>query len=322
MGSYGRGGRAGRGDIAAGRRHIGVMPRTALTAPHLALALAVMAVWGSNFVVIKLALGHLPPLTFAALRFTFAVVPAIAFIRRPAAPWRMLAAYGVLIGVGQFGLLYIAMQGLISPGLASLVVQTQAFFTIALSIVFTGERLRGFQIAAVALAAAGLGWLMVHTGAEVTGLGLGLVLVAAMSWALGNTVQRAAGPQNMLAFVVWSSLFAIPPLAALALWFDGWPAITAGLTQATAGTWAAVLWQSLGNTLFGYAAWGWLLSRYPAATVSPLSLLVPVFGMAGSAVFLGETLTAWKITAAALVLSGLALNTLWPRIARPPAPAG
>ena len=201
-------------------------------------------------------------------------------------------------------------------------VQTQAFFTIALSIVFTGERLRGFQIAAVALAAAGLGWLMVHTGAEVTGLGLGLVLVAAMSWALGNTVQRAAGPQNMLAFVVWSSLFAIPPLAALALWFDGWPAITAGLTQATAGTWAAVLWQSLGNTLFGYAAWGWLLSRYPAATVSPLSLLVPVFGMAGSAVFLGETLTAWKITAAALVLSGLALNTLWPRIARPPAPAG
>ena len=317
---------AGRGDIAAGRRHIGVMPRTALTAPHLTLALLVMAVWGSNFVVIKLALAHLPPLTFAALRFTFAVVPAIAFIKRPAAPWRTLAAYGVLIGVGQFGLLYIAMQGLISPGLASLVVQTQAFFTIALSMAFTGERLRGFQIVAFALAAAGLGWLMVHAatvvGTEVTGLGLGLVLVAAMSWALGNTVQRAAGPQDMLAFVVWSSLFAIPPLTALALWFDGWPAIARGLTQATAATWAAVLWQSLGNTLFGYAAWGWLLSRYPAATVTPLSLLVPVFGMAGSAVFLGETLTAWKITAAALVLSGLALNTLWPRFARPAAPAG
>ena len=294
------------------------MPRTALTAPHLALALLVMAVWGSNFVVIKLALAHLPPLTFAALRFTFAVVPAIVFIRRPAAPWRILAAYGVLIGVGQFGLLYIAMRGLISPGLASLVVQTQAFFTIALSMAFTGERVRGFQIAAFALAASGLAWLMVHTGAEVTGLGLGLVLVAAMSWALGNTVQRAAGPQNMLAFVVWSSLFAIPPLAALALWFDGWPAITAGLSRATAGTWAAVLWQSLGNTLFGYAAWGWLLSRYPAASVSPLSLLVPVFGMAGSAVFLGETLTAWKVTAAALVLGGLALNTLWPRFGNPP----
>ena len=294
------------------------MPRTALTAPHLALALLVMAVWGSNFVVIKLALAHLPPLTFAALRFTFAVVPAIVFIRRPAAPWRILAAYGVLIGVGQFGLLYIAMRGLISPGLASLVVQTQAFFTIALSMAFTGERVRGFQIAAFALAASGLAWLMVHTGAEVTGLGLGLVLVAAMSWALGNTVQRAAGPQNMLAFVIWSSLFAIPPLAALALWFDGWPAITAGLSQATAGTWAAVLWQSLGNTLFGYAAWGWLLSRYPAASVSPLSLLVPVFGMAGSAVFLGETLTAWKVTAAALVLGGLALNTLWPRFGNPP----
>jgi O-acetylserine/cysteine efflux transporter len=120
----------------------------------------------------------------------------------------------------------------------------------------------------------------------------------------------------MLAFVIWSSLFAIPPLFALAFAIDGAPAVIHGFTQSTPATWAAVLWQSVGNTLFGYAVWGWLLARYPAATISPLSLLVPVFGMVASAMLLGESLAVWKVTAAALVLSGLALNTLWPMIQR------
>ena len=292
------------------------MVRPSLTPPHAALALLVMAIWGTNFVVIKLALAHLPPMTFAALRFTFAALPAVFVLKRPATPWRTLAVYGMLIGVGQFGLLYIAMRGSISPGLASLVIQTQAFFTIGLAMAFTGERLRGFQILALLLATAGLGWLMAHAGSEVSPLGLGLVLTAAMSWALGNTVKRQANPPDMLAFVVWSSLFAVPPLFALAFAVDGPAAVIHGLTQSTPATWAAVLWQSAGNTLFGYAAWGWLLARYPAATISPLALLVPVFGMVASAMLLGESLAVWKVTAAALVLSGLALNTLWPMIQR------
>ena len=125
----------------------------------LTLALLAIAIWGSNFVVIKLALAHLPPLTLAALRFVFAAFPALFFLKRPATPMWMLAAYGLLIGVVQFGVLYIAMQSSISPGLASLVVQTQAFFTIGLSMALTGERLRGYQLAALLLAAAGLGWL-------------------------------------------------------------------------------------------------------------------------------------------------------------------
>lgn len=288
------------------------MSRPALPWTHALLALAVVAVWGTNFVVIKWALADLPPLTFAALRFTFALLPAVFFLRRPDVPWRNLAAYGVLIGVGQFGVLYIAMTQWISPGLASLVVQTQVFFTVGFAMLLAGERVRPFQIAALALAGAGLAWLMAHTSADVTALGLVMVLFAALSWAGGNITAKAAGPVNMLAYVVWASLFAVPPLFVLALMVEGWPAISQGIAGAGAATWGAVLWQSVGNTLFGYGSWAWLMARHPAAVISPLALLVPVFGMGASAVLLGEPLTAWKLTAALLVMAGLALNTLFP----------
>ena len=144
-------------------------------------------------------------------------------------------------------------------------------------------------------------------------LGLGLILLAALSWAGGNIVARNAGQVNMVAYVVWSSLFAVPPLAALALLFEGWDAIAAGLHAADTVTWLAVAWQAWGNSLFGYAAWGWLLARYPAATITPMALLVPLFGMGSAALWLGEGLPAWKLGAAALVMGGLALNLLWPK---------
>lgn len=289
------------------------MDRTALPPLHLLLALAVMAVWGTNFVVIHIGLEHLPPLLFAALRFTLVAFPAVFFLKRPSVPLWNLAAYGLLIGVGQFGLLFIAMRGSISPGLASLVLQMQAFFTIGLSMAFTGERLRSYQAAALLLAAAGLAWLAIHAGGDVTAVGLAISLTAAFSWGAGNTVLRAAGPVNGLAYVAWSSLFCAPVLIALSLGIEGWPAVRNGLAHADLVTWMAVIWQTVGNTMFGYVAFNWLLARHPAATISPLSLLVPVFGMAASAAWLGEPLQDWKLTAACLVLAGLALNTLWPR---------
>ena len=290
------------------------MTHSHLPLRHLLLAVAVVAVWGTNFVVIKVALAHLPPLLFGALRFTFALLPAVFFLRRPAVPWGNLAGYGVLIGAGQFGLLYLAMGHDISPGLASLVIQMQVFFTIGLSMALTREKVRGFQWLALALAVAGVVLIGSHSDGNTTPKGLVMILLAAFSWACGNTLSRRAGQVNMLAYVVWSSLFALPPLLLLSLAVEGWPAIAAGLSAADATTWAAVLWQSLGNTLFGYVAWGWLLARHPAATITPMALLVPVFGMSASALLLAEPLPAWKLVAAALVLSGLALNVLWPRI--------
>ena len=161
---------------------------------HFLLALAVVAVWGTNFVVIKLALGHLPPLLFAALRFTIALLPAVFFLPRPAVPWRNLALYGLLIGVGQFGLLYVAMNGHISPGLASLVIQIQVFFTIALSMRLTGERVRPFQWFALLLAASGIGVIVLHTDGTTTLFGLFLILLAALSWAGGNMAAKQGAP--------------------------------------------------------------------------------------------------------------------------------
>lgn len=292
------------------------MTRTTLPWPHVLLALAVVAVWGTNFVVIRIGLDHLPPLTFAALRFTFALLPAVFFLKKPDVPWSNLAAYGVLIGAGQFGVLYIAMNGFISPGLASLVVQTQVFFTIGLAMWLAKEKVRTFQLVALGLAAVGLVVIVAHTDASVTPLGLALVLVAAASWAGGNAFSKAAGKVNMLAYVVWASIFSVPPLLILSVAVEGPQAIIQGVQAADAATWAAVLWQSAGNTLFGYAAWGWLLSRHPAATITPMAMLVPVFGMGASAVFLHESLPAWKIMAAGLVMSGLAINIFWPALER------
>ena len=278
------------------------------------LALAVVFVWGTNFVVIRLGLDVLPPLFFATLRFVFVLLPACLFLPKPKVTWANLAFYGLAIGVGQFGLLFIAMNGQIPPGLASLVVQMQVFFTIALAMWRTGERLKPHQLAAFALALAGMGVIAAHNGQGTTILGLVLVLLAALSWALGNQAGREAsarGSVNMLAYVVWAALFAVPPLLALSLLLEGPAAIAGGLARATPLTWIAVLWQSVGNTMFGYACWAWLLSRYPAATVAPVSLLVPVFGFGASAALLGEPMPSWKIIATLLIMAGLAVNMLW-----------
>ena len=288
----------------------------ALTSRHALLALAIVAVWGTNFVVIKLALAHLPPLLFATLRFTLAALPGVFVLRRPPVPLARLALYGILIGVGQFGLLFIAIGGGFAPGLASLVVQSQVFFTIGFALWLAREAVAPVQLAALACGAAGLAVIAAHTGGAVSLGGIALVLAAALAWAGGNMVQRASVGVDMLAYVVWASLFAVPPLFLLALGIEGWPAIVAGVRGAGWTTWAAVAWQAVGNTMFGYGAWGFLLTRYPAATVAPWSLLVPVFGMGAAAAWLGEPLPTWKLAAGALILGGLALTLFGPRLLR------
>ena len=280
------------------------------------LALAIVAVWGTNFVVIKLSLAAFPPFLFAALRYTFAFLPLVFFVPKPKVSWVNLCIYGLAVGVGQFGILYFAIDGRISPGLASLVIQTQVFFTIGFAMFFAKERLRTYQMVAVLVAMTGLGIIALHTDANTTFLGLALVVFTGFSWGVANTVSRRAGSINMLAYVVWASAFAIPPLFAISFLFEGgWEHMSVSLADAPTGAWAGVLWQSWGNTIFGYSAWAWLLSKHPAAVVAPAPLLVPIFGMGAAAYFLAESLPLWKIMAAGLVITGLVVNLFWPGIA-------
>jgi len=280
--------------------------------PHLLLALAVVAIWGTNFVVIRLGLDAFAPYTFAALRYTFSFLPFIFFVKRPAMSWTKLAAFGVLIGVGQFGLLFWAMRSDISPGLASLVIQSQVFFTIGLSALMYRDRLRALQWPAFALAVGGLAIVASHvsTQAGVTAFGVMLVIGAALAWSLCNLIARAAGRVDALGFMVWSSPFAAVPLWAIALLQNGTQPVVDSLAQAGWVPWLAVAWQATGNTLFGYGAWNWLLARHSPSAVTPTALLVPVFGMTASALALHEGLPMWKLGAAALVMGGLAVNLL------------
>lgn len=291
------------------------VPR-ALTPAHALLALLVMIVWGANFVVIKAGLETFPPLLLAALRFTCVVFPAVFLLKRPAVPFRDLVNYGLLVGIGQFGLLFIAMKADISPAIASLVAQTQVLFTIALAVALGRDRVHLYQVVALLITIAGIGLILFHTDGSTTVRGLMLTLAAAFAWAITNLIVRRTPPSDMLAFVVWASIFSFVPLYALSFALEGWPAMREGLLNAGAGAWGSVLWQAVANTLFGYVAWSFLLAHYPAPVIAPMSLLVPIVGMFSSWVWIGEPMQDWKIEAAALVLLGLALNMLWPKFRR------
>jgi O-acetylserine/cysteine efflux transporter len=281
---------------------------------HILLAVMITAIWGTNFVVIKFGLGAFPPFLFAALRFGSSAFPWLLFVSRPKIPWRLLIMFGTLLGAGQFGLLFLAMRHDISPGLASLLMQTQAFFTILISAVYFHERLRPLQIVALLIAFTGvalIGWhTLMRPDTTVTMTGFLLLMTASLSWSCANLVVRKAGRVNMLGFMVWSSLFSVPPLLALHALTDGLPGTLTILASASIYAWIAVAWQAVGNTLIGFGVWNWLLMRYPAATVTPTALLVPVFGMTSAALLLGESLPAWKIAAGLCVIAGLGLNIL------------
>ena len=290
---------------------------------HLLLALAVVAIWGSNFVVMKAGLATWPPLMFAALRFVLSALPLFVLPRPPVAlGW--LVSYGLLIGVGQFGLLFYALQADITPGIASLLIQMQVFFTIGLSVLTHRETVRPIQGLGLVLALAGIVVIGVHAHASghgaITAMGVALVLAAAFNWALGNIVVKRIGKVDILPFMAWSSLPPAIVLVAASLVIEGPDLIAGAFASSGVGGWSAALWQAVGNTLFGYGVWSWLLARHAAATVTPMALLVPIFGLGTSVLAGQEGLEAWKLFAGALVITGLAV-TVWAGSRRPLSPA-
>ncbi len=281
---------------------------------HILLAVLTVTIWGCNFVAIKLALHDFPPLLLCALRFVFVSLPLVFFLPRPAITWRQLVTYGLTMFALQFACMFMAMQLGLSAGLASVMLQLQVFITLGLSVAFLNERLTLPQIGGTLIAVAGFGLVALHSGGDVSLAGVGCAMLAACSWAYGNFMSRGLGKVNSLALVAWGGLVVPLPMGLASLVFEGPARIGQSLTHVG---WPAAL--SLAfivyvSTHVGYTLWSWLLARHPASAITPFALLVPVFGMLSSALFLHEALPAWKLEAAGLVLIGLTVTVFGPRL--------
>jgi O-acetylserine/cysteine efflux transporter len=279
-----------------------------MTPKDLLLALLVIVVWGLNFVVIKVGLHGMPPMLMGALRFMLAAFPAILFVRRPQVPLRWMLAYGMTISLGQFAFLFYAMYVGMPAGLASLVLQSQAFFTLFFAALFLGERLRGSNLFGLLVAASGLLLIGLQGGQAMTLAGFALTIAAASMWALGNVVTRRLGKVNLVGLVVWGSLIPPLPFLALSLWLEGPELISQSLRSLSLDSLLVLAYLAFGATILGYGLWSRLLSLYPASQVAPFSLLVPVVGISSSALLLGERLGGLQMVGAALVMAGLLIN--------------
>lgn len=279
-----------------------------MTPKDLLLALLVIVVWGLNFVVIKVGLHGMPPMLMGALRFMLAAFPAILFVRRPQVPLRWMLAYGMTISLGQFAFLFYAMYVGMPAGLASLVLQSQAFFTLFFAALFLGERLRGSNLFGLLVAASGLVLIGLQGGQAMTLAGFALTIAAASMWALGNVFTRKLGKVNLVGLVVWGSLIPPLPFLALSLWLEGPELISQSLRSLSLDSLLVLAYLAFGATILGYGLWSRLLSLYPASQVAPFSLLVPVVGISSSALLLGERLGGLQMVGAALVMAGLLIN--------------
>lgn len=284
----------------------------------IGLALLVILVWGMNFIVIKAGVAEVPPLLLGALRFLLAAFPALLLLRPPKLPLKLYLAYGLTISVGQFAFLFSAIHLGMPSGLASLVLQSQAFLTMLFAAFWLGEHWRRHQLGGLLLAGVGLVLIGSTHGATMPLLGFVLTVIAAGMWAAGNIVTRAVsrhGPINQLAFVVWASLVPPLPFLALSLLIEGPEAIGQALAAFSPRSAGAVAYLAWAATLLGYGLWTRLLSRYPANQVAPFSLLVPVVGLSAGWLAYDEQLLPTHFAGAALLMLGLALNLFGGRLA-------
>jgi O-acetylserine/cysteine efflux transporter len=282
---------------------------------HIILGIFTMAVWGINFVMLKVALVDLPPILLTALRFIFSCLPVL-FLPKPAGmTWRHLTIVGLTTFLGQYVLLFVAMALGMPAGLSSVTLQLQVFITILFSVVFLGERPKPQQLLGFAVALFGLGTIMatVGQGSTIPSIAMLFIVLSASVWAYGNFTVRVAGPSagfGTLAGVCWASLIPPLPAIALSLIFEGPDRIAIALTSASLLSWLALAYTVILSTWVGFAVWGKMLANYPAGTVAPFALLVPVFGGLSGYFILGETLSPLRLVGSALIFVGLAIILL------------
>ena len=292
----------------------GIRPRHALSAA------VVVVIWGVNFVIIDVALREFPPLLLASLRFALTAIPAILFVRRPPIAWRWIVAVGLFLGVGYFGLLFVGIHLGMPAGLSSLVLQSQAMFTLLMAAALLGERLGARHVAGTAVATGGLVLIAAAGGGSVPLGPFLLVIASAVCWAASNVCTRVSGAPAGLGLLVWSSVIPPLPLAAMSYAVEGRDEVTRALTSFEPSALLALVYLVGLATLVGFGLWNSLLRQYPAGLVAPFSLAVPVVGMSAAWIWLGERPGAAELTGALVILLGLALVVLPARRGRPEAP--
>ncbi|WEK10639.1 MAG: EamA family transporter [Candidatus Pseudomonas colombiensis] len=277
---------------------------------HLALAVLVTAVWGLNFPITKLGLAAIDPLLLTALRFTLAALPWVFFVKRPPIAMGWLVAYGLIFGVAMWALINVGIELGVPPGTAALLIQFSAFFTLGWGVLLFREHLSLGQILGVILAVLGLFSIILSSPGQGTTIGYALLLVSAFSWSVGNVIIKQSKVREMFAFVVWASLF--PPIPLLALtWLAHGPAPFTTLVSHLEGVAVfSLLFQVYAATHFCYWGWNLLLREYPVSRVAPLSLLIPIFGIAGSVLMLGHRIDLNEGLSIALILSALVVGLM------------
>lgn len=294
------------------------MPKTVLSARHIITALIVIFLWGMNFVVIKIGLKGIPPFLLGALRFMLVAFPAILFLPRPKVPLKWLLAYALTISLGQFAFLFSAMAVGMPAGLASLVLQAQAFFTVGFSALVFGDKLRAANLLGMLIASIGLALLgsasLANSASHVTLLGFALTICAAICWASGNVISKKIGPTAVLSLVAWSALVPVLPFFMLSVWFEGPDVITHSLSNLSLSSILTLVYLAFAATLIGYTLWGRLLASLPTHMVAPLTLMVPVVGLTAAWVLLDEALQTSQILGAAIVMCGLLINVFGQRL--------
>jgi O-acetylserine/cysteine efflux transporter len=272
---------------------------------HSLLATLVATIWGFNFVVIDWGMDGVPPLVFLAVRFAAVVLPAVLLVPRPSAPWRTVAAVGVFMSLGQFGFLYVAMDAGLTPGLAALVLQAQVIFTVVIAAGVLRERPTRAQAVGVAVGSVGLLVVGLGRGGDVPALALGLCLLGALSWGIGNVVSRSAGVVGGLSLTVWSAVVVPVPVLLLSLAVDGPAAVVAGFGAFGWSAGISTLYTAGLASLVGYAVFNSLLARNESAYVVPWVLLAPVVAMASAWLLLGQRPGAGETVGGALLVLGV-----------------
>lgn len=288
------------------------MSNSVLSPRHILIAATVILLWGMNFVVIKIGLKGIPPFLLGALRFMLVAFPAILFLPRPKVSFKLLLAYAMFISLGQFAFLFSAMAVGMPAGLASLVLQAQAFFTVGLSAMVFGDKLRASNLAGMLVASMGLILLgsasLGNTGSQVSVAGFVLTLCAALSWASGNVINKKIGVTNVLSLVSWSALVPILPFLLLSYLFEGGDVMLHSLVNMSWSSGLTIVYLAVAATLIGYTLWGKLLSSLPTHLVAPLTLMVPIVGLTAAWLLVDEALSQKQIAGAATVMAGLLIN--------------